>query len=64
MLKIHQTQPNYHYFAEDLTQAMSSLDTILARTSRTLYVGHGGPLAHQDVQRWRKRSQGNVMTTK
>ncbi len=28
--------------ADDLTQAMSSLDSILAKTSGTLYVGHGG----------------------
>ena len=53
------SKPNYHYFAEDLSQAMRSLDAILARTSGTLYVGHGGPLAHRDVERWRKRSQAN-----
>ena len=46
-------KPNYHYFAEDLPLAMKSLDAILAKTTRTLYVGHGGPLAHARVQAWR-----------
>jgi glyoxylase-like metal-dependent hydrolase (beta-lactamase superfamily II) len=47
--------PNYHYFADDLVQAMKSLDSVLAQTHRILYVGHGGPLTHSDVQRWRSR---------
>lgn len=51
------SKPGYHYFAEDLAQAMSSLDTILTKTAGTLYVGHGGPLAHQDVERWRRQSR-------
>lgn len=46
-------RPNYHYFAEDLPLAIKSLDAILAKTNRTLYVGHGGPLDHARVHAWR-----------
>ena len=49
------TRPNYHYFADDIEQAMKSLDTLLSRTKRTLYVGHGGPLLQTSVRTWRKR---------
>ncbi len=47
------TKPNYHYFAENLQDAMHSLDLILSRTSGRLFVGHGGPLQHATVARWR-----------
>ncbi len=40
------SQPNYHYLADDLDQALVSLGTVLSQTSGTLYVGHGGPLSH------------------
>ena len=46
-------RPNYHYFAEDLPTAMTSVDRILEVTSGTMFVGHGGPLRHEDVQKWR-----------
>lgn len=46
-------RPNYHYFADDLPAAMESLDKVLAATRGTLFVGHGGPLRHEDVARWR-----------
>ena len=49
------TRPNFHYFADDLTMAMASLDRVLAATRGTLFVGHGGPLRHQDVRRWRAK---------
>ena len=48
-------KPNLHYFAEDVPQTLASLDAILAKTSGTLYVGHGGPLSHADVAKWRSR---------
>jgi glyoxylase-like metal-dependent hydrolase (beta-lactamase superfamily II) len=51
---IRPTKPNFHYFAEDLPLAMTSLDRILARVSGRLYVGHGGPLQHRAVMRWRE----------
>lgn len=50
------TRPNFHYFADDLPTAMASLDRILAATSGRLFVGHGGPLRHADVKRWRASS--------
>lgn len=53
------TRPNYHYFSDDIGRAMESLDTLLLKTRRTLYVGHGGPLLHQAVHTWRHR-QNNV----
>ena len=51
---IRPTKPNFHYFADDLPLAMTSLDRILARVSGRLYVGHGGPLQHHAVMRWRE----------
>ena len=50
-------KPNYHYFAEDVHQTMNSLDLILSKTSATLFVGHGGPLSHQSVYKWRQKQQ-------
>lgn len=49
-------KPNFHYFAEDRAFAMRSLDRVLALTRGKLHVGHGGPLAHADVTRWRAAS--------
>jgi hydroxyacylglutathione hydrolase len=49
-------KPNFHYFAEDPALAMRSLDRVLAVTRGKLHVGHGGPLAHADVTRWRAAS--------
>jgi glyoxylase-like metal-dependent hydrolase (beta-lactamase superfamily II) len=54
------TRPNYHYFADDVAQAMTSLDRILAQTAGTLYVGHGGPLTHSAVQAWRQRTKAKA----
>jgi hydroxyacylglutathione hydrolase len=50
-------KPNHHYFADDVNQAMSSLDVILARTAGKLYVGHGGPLTQAAVNAWRGRQK-------
>jgi len=52
---IRPSQPNFHYFAEDLPGAMASLDRILAATSGRLFVVHGGPLEHRAVEKWRRR---------
>lgn len=46
-------KPRLHYFAEDLPQILTSLDHLLAITSGPLFPGHGGPLQHSDVVRWR-----------
>lgn len=48
-------KPGYHYFADDLPQAMRSLDRVLQLSSGRLFVGHGGPLQHADVAKWRSR---------
>jgi hypothetical protein len=55
---IRRTSPNFHYFADDLSTAMASLDRILAVTSGRLFVGHGGPIAHEAVARWRALQGG------
>ena len=48
---------NFHYFADNVEQAMISLDKILARTTGNLYVRHGGPLTHDSVVAWRNRKR-------
>ena len=53
-------QPNFHYFADDLAGAMASVDRILAETSGRLFVGHGGPLNHEAVVKWRRRHNGRT----
>ncbi len=52
-------KPNFHYFAHDFAESMSSLDLVLSRTSRALYVGHGGPLEHATVYRWRSQHKNS-----
>lgn len=52
---ISPTKPNFHYFADDLAAAMTSVDRVLAVTSGRLFVGHGGPLQHHAVRHWRER---------
>lgn len=47
------SRPNFHYFADDLSLAMDSLDRVLRASSGRLFVGHGGPLQHEAVVRWR-----------
>jgi glyoxylase-like metal-dependent hydrolase (beta-lactamase superfamily II) len=47
------SRPNFHYFADNLSLAMESLDRVLRVSSGRLFVGHGGPLAHEAVLRWR-----------
>ena len=55
--KVRAGKPNFHYFAEDAATARRSLDRVLAVTRGRLHVGHGGPLAHADVVRWRNAHQ-------
>ncbi|MEU3776040.1 hypothetical protein AB0F11_23060 [Streptomyces sp. NPDC032472] len=38
-------------FATDLDAAARSVRTIAAHTPTTVYIGHGGPLAAQSVER-------------
>ena len=49
------SRPMYHYFADDIAQAMASLDLVLSQTHGTLHVGHGGPLTHASVRQWKKK---------
>ena len=48
---VRPSQPRLHYFAEDLSAVYASLAQLIALAPRTLYVGHGGPLALADVVR-------------
>lgn len=57
------TRPNFHSFADDLPAAMESLDKVLAATRGTLFVGHGGPLCHEDVARWRATHGADVRSS-
>lgn len=47
------SRPNFHYFADNLSLAMESLDRVLRASRGRLFVGHGGPVAHTAVVRWR-----------
>ncbi len=51
------TRPNFHYFADNIEQAMESVDRVLSQASAKLYVGHGGPLSHRAIQTWRRKHQ-------
>ena len=53
-------KPNFHYFAEDAAEAMRGLDRVLAVARGWLHVGHGGPLAHAEVARWRNTQRPNA----
>lgn len=52
------SRPYFHYFADDLSLAMDSVDRVLRASCRRLFVGHGGPLAHGAVARWRASHVG------
>jgi glyoxylase-like metal-dependent hydrolase (beta-lactamase superfamily II) len=43
-------KPRYHYFADDLEQMRASIQKIMARKPKKLYVGHGGPLDAETVK--------------
>jgi glyoxylase-like metal-dependent hydrolase (beta-lactamase superfamily II) len=47
-------RPNYHYFAENISQVRQSIAYLLTLPVHTLFVGHGGPLSVEAVRRkWR-----------
>lgn len=58
--KIRPGKPGFHYFAEDAATIPRSLDRLLAVTRGRLHVGHGGPLAHADVARWRDAQRARL----
>jgi glyoxylase-like metal-dependent hydrolase (beta-lactamase superfamily II) len=43
--------PNYHYFADDLDAVHGSIRALLDADVKTFYVGHGGPLLREDVEK-------------
>lgn len=45
-------RPQLHYFVADFGQLFASTERVLANNPQRLLVGHGGPLAVDDVQRW------------
>lgn len=53
------SHPNYHYFIDDLNNLHASMKKIIACRPNTLYVGHGGPLAHADVIKQFSSFSGN-----
>lgn len=46
------TRPQLHYFVADFGHLFASMERVLAENPRRLLVGHGGPLAADDVRRW------------
>lgn len=46
------TRPRIHYFVADFALLQASLARVLAEQPARLLVGHGGPLAVDDVRRW------------
>lgn len=46
------SRPQLHYYVQDFAQLHASMETILAAQHRRLFVGHGGPLAADDVRQW------------
>jgi hydroxyacylglutathione hydrolase len=49
------THPRYHYFVTDRAQVHAGVRRLLELGVHTLYVGHGGPLAAQEVRAWGNR---------
>jgi hydroxyacylglutathione hydrolase len=48
-------KPDYHYFASDLNQVNESLRQIMTEPVSTFFVGHGGPLSRENIEkRFRK----------
>jgi len=49
------SRPRLHYFVADYLQVLASVERVLAEGVNRLYVGHGGPLAREDVVQWSAR---------
>lgn len=47
--------PGYHYFIEDYDLLHRSIEKVLSRPAKRYWVGHGGPLKAQDVEKWYRR---------
>ncbi len=45
------SRPNYHYFADDLNAVHKSICALFDAGVKTFYVGHGGPLLREDVEK-------------
>ena len=55
------TRPQLHYFVADFGQLFASMARVLAENPRRLLVGHGGPLAVDDVRRWHQTNKTRVV---
>ena len=52
---LYASRPQLHYFVGNFAQLHASMETILAAQPQRLFVGHGGPLAADDVRNWWQR---------
>lgn len=43
--------PDYHYFADDIKEIDQSIKKILTFYVDKFYVGHGGPLKRDDIEK-------------
>lgn len=46
------SRPNYHYYADDLSQVRVSIKKLVDLKVKKFYVGHGGPLDAEEVQKY------------
>ena len=52
LAKLDVTRPSEHFYQTDLARDHAAIRALLARGVATFYVGHGGPLARDDVAAW------------
>ena len=52
LAKYFVTRPSEHFYQTDLARDHQTIRDLLARGVDTFYVGHGGPLARDDVAAW------------
>lgn len=46
------SRPNYHYYIDDLSQVRASIKKLVDLKVKKFYVGHGGPLDAEAVQKY------------
>jgi glyoxylase-like metal-dependent hydrolase (beta-lactamase superfamily II) len=56
------SRPRLHYFVEDYPQVLAGVERVLGEGASRLYVGHGGPLAREDVVQWSARLRPAAMS--
>ena len=50
--KFFRKQPDYHYFASNIEDLNQSIKKVLDLNVVKYYVGHGGPLDKNRVEKW------------